>query len=56
MCLSKVAGSGSVNISEKLVLERVPLVPNLTYNFFSISKLAKDSGCSTNFYFGGCKL
>ena len=55
----KVVGIGSIVITEDLALKSVLLVPNLTYNLLSISKLTRDLNYVTNFYFktwnlGGC--
>ena len=48
--LSKVAGIGSVTITNDLTLKSVLLVPNLTCNLLSISKLTKDLNCITIFF------
>ena len=48
--LSKVAGIGSVAITDDLILKSILFVPNLTCNLLSISKLTKDLNCVTNFF------
>ena len=47
--LSKVVGIESIVISKDLILKSVLLVPNLSYNLLSISRLTKDLKCVTNF-------
>ena len=47
--LSTVTSIGEVIISESLVLKSVLLVPNLTCNLLSISKLTRDLNCAAKF-------
>ena len=54
--LSKVAGIGSVTITENLTLNSVLLVPNLTCNLLSVSKLAKDLNWVTHFFSNHCEF
>ena len=54
--LSKVAGTGSVVLSRDLTLNSVLLVPNLDCNLLSISKLAKEKRCITNFSSTHCEF
>ena len=46
---SAVAGKGSVVLSPELSLENVLHVPKLSCNLMSVSKLAEDTNCQTNF-------
>ena len=48
--LSKVAGTGSVVISETLTLNSVLLVPKLDCNLLSISKLTQELNCIFKFF------
>ena len=48
--LSSIAGKGSIQISDTIVLKSVLHVPNLFCNLLSVSKLSKDSNCSVIFY------
>ena len=48
--MSKVVGIWSIFIIEDLALKSILLVPNLTYNLLSISKLTDDLIRVTNFY------
>ncbi|KAK0606654.1 hypothetical protein LWI29_002135 [Acer saccharum] len=54
--LSKVAGIGLVTITDDLTLKSMLLVPNLTCNLMSISKLTKDLNCVTNFFSNRCEF
>lgn len=54
--LSSVTGIGSIIISQDLILKSVLLVPNLTCNLLSISKLIKDRTCVTKFYPSHCQF
>ncbi|KAK3041993.1 hypothetical protein RJ639_002301 [Escallonia herrerae] len=47
--LSTVTGIGKVIISERLILNSVLLVPNLSCNLLSISKITQDLNCVVNF-------
>jgi len=47
--LSLVIGIGKVVISNTLTLQSVLLVPKLTCNLLSVSKLTKDSKCIAKF-------
>ena len=53
--ISKVAGIGTIVLSNKLSLKTVLFVPNLTCNLLYVSKLAKDLKCVTNFYSTHCE-
>lgn len=53
--LSKVTGIGS-DITDNTILSFVLLVPNLTCNLLSISKLTKDLKCVTNFFPNHCEI
>ena len=48
--LSKVAGTGSIEISKDLTLQSVLLVPNLDCNLLSVSKLTQELNCITKFF------
>ena len=48
--MSKVVGIGSIVITEDLALKSVLLIPNLTDNLLSISKITHDLNCVPNFY------
>ena len=54
--MSKVAGIGSICLTKDLILKSVLLVPNLTRNLLSISKLSRDLNCVTNFYSTHCEF
>ena len=54
--LSKVAGIGSVVISEEITLHTVLLVPNLDCNLLSISKLTQDLKTIAKFFPGYCEF
>ena len=54
--LSKMAGIGSVAITDDLILKSVLFVPNLTCNLLSISKLTKNLSCVTNFFSNHCEF
>lgn len=47
---SKIAGTGSIELTKELYLNSVLHVPNLDCNLLSISKLACDLQCVTKFY------
>ncbi|KAL5849958.1 hypothetical protein ACOSQ4_007971 [Xanthoceras sorbifolium] len=47
--LSSIAGKGSIQISNNIVLNSVLHVPNLSCNLLSVSKLSQDSNCSIIF-------
>ena len=46
---SKGAGMGTIIVTKDLILKFVLLIPKLTYNLLSISKLTKDLRCITHF-------
>ncbi|KAK3031945.1 hypothetical protein RJ639_036229 [Escallonia herrerae] len=48
--LSTVSGMGSIVISPSITLDYVLLVPSLSCNLLSISKLTKDLKCVANFF------
>ena len=48
--LSKVAGIGTIQLTEDLILSPVLHVPNLDCNMISISKVTHDLNCVTKFY------
>ncbi|KAK3034107.1 hypothetical protein RJ639_034087 [Escallonia herrerae] len=48
--LSTVSGIGSIVISPSITLDSVLLVPSLSCNLLSISKLTKDRKCVANFF------
>lgn len=48
--LSSVTGERFVKISNKLVLNSILHVPNLSYNFLSMGKLSHDLNCVVNFF------
>ncbi|PON36390.1 hypothetical protein PanWU01x14_328850 [Parasponia andersonii] len=54
--LTKVAGVGSVILSEDLILKSVLLVPSLDCNLLSVSKLTRDLTCVTNFFTMHCEF
>ncbi|KAG2689059.1 hypothetical protein I3760_09G123000, partial [Carya illinoinensis] len=54
--LSKVAGTGSVRVSENITLDSVLLVPKLNCNLLSISKLTRDLNCVTKFGSNLCEF
>ena len=47
---SKIAGTGSIQLTKELHLNSVLYVPNLDCNLLSISKLTRDLQCVTKFY------
>ncbi|KAI5411829.1 hypothetical protein KIW84_056775 [Lathyrus oleraceus] len=51
---SAIAGKGSVVLSPMLTLKNVLDVPNLSCNLISVSKLAQDINCQTNFFRSHC--
>ena len=51
---SAIAGKGSVVLSPMLTLKNVLHVPNLSCNLISVSKLAQDINCQTNFFRSHC--
>ena len=51
---SKVAGTGSIQLTSELLLTSVLHVPDLDCNLLSISKLTKDLNCVTKFYSNMC--
>ena len=51
---SKVAGIGTITVIKDLILKFVLLVPKLTYNLLSISKLTKDLRGITHFSLTHC--
>ena len=53
---SKVAGMGTIIVTKDLILKSVLLVPKLTYNLLSISKLTKDLRCITHFSSTHCEF
>ena len=52
--LNCVKGTGSVTLTNGLVLHNVLYVPKLTCNLLSISKLISDPNCNVVFGSGGC--
>ena len=52
--LSKVAGIGSIIISNNLTLDFVLLVPNLDCDILSISKLTLMLNCVTKIFLNSC--
>lgn len=54
--LSSVIGFGSIAISKSLTLKSVLLVPNLTCNLLSVSKLLKDQNCVAKFTSFDCNF
>ena len=54
--LSSIAGKGSIQISDTIVLKFVLHVPNLSCNLLSVSKLSQDSNCSVIFYPTHCEF
>ena len=54
--LPKVVGIGSVMISQKLILKSMLLVPTLTCNLISVSKLTRDFKCVANFSHTCCSF
>ncbi|CAJ2635918.1 unnamed protein product [Trifolium pratense] len=51
---SAIAGKGSVVLSPSLTLKDVLHVPNLSCSLMSVSKLAQDRNCQTNFFRTHC--
>jgi hypothetical protein len=51
---SAIAGKGSVVLSPMLTLKNVLHVPNLSCSLMSVSKLAQDINCQTNFFRSHC--
>jgi hypothetical protein len=51
---SAIAGKGSVVLSPSLTLKDVLHVPNLSCSLMSVSKLAQDKNCQTNFFRTHC--
>jgi hypothetical protein len=51
---SAIAGKGSVVLSPSLTLKDVLHVPNLSCNLMSVSKLAQEKNCQTNFFRTHC--
>ncbi|CAJ2666701.1 unnamed protein product [Trifolium pratense] len=51
---SAIAGKGSVVLSPSLTLKDVLYVPNLSCSLMSVSKLAQDRNCQTNFFRTHC--
>ena len=54
--LTPVIGTGSVTLSDDLLLSSVLFVPKLNCNLLSISKLTRDLHCVTKFYPNLCKF
>ena len=54
--ISKIAGIRSIALSKDLVLKSILLVPKLTSNLLSISKITRDLNCVTNFYQMHCEF
>lgn len=54
--LSAIAGKGSIAISNKLTLQNVLHVPNLSCNLLSVSKLTCDLKCCANFLSNHCEF
>lgn len=54
--LSKVAGTGSVAISNNLTLDLVLLGPNLDYNLLLVGKLTHEKNCVTKFFPNHCEF
>ena len=53
---SSIAGTGSVQISEKIELKSVLHVPKLACNLLSVSKLSRDSNCRVYFFDSLCEF
>ena len=53
---SSIAGTGSVQISEKIELKYVLHVPKLACNLLSVSKLSRDSNCRVYFFDSLCEF
>ncbi|CAJ2662733.1 unnamed protein product [Trifolium pratense] len=51
---SAIVGKGSVVLSPMLTLKNVLHVPNLSCSLMSVSKLAQDINCQTNFFRSHC--
>lgn len=51
---SKVAGMGTIHISQDLILHSVLFVPKLDCNLLSVSKLNSDLNCTTKFFAKSC--
>ncbi|KAK2402482.1 hypothetical protein QL285_051997 [Trifolium repens] len=51
---SAIAGKGSVVLSPSLTLKDVLHVPNLSCSLMSVSKLAQEKNCQTNFFHTHC--
>ncbi|KAL5840222.1 hypothetical protein ACOSQ4_012830 [Xanthoceras sorbifolium] len=54
--VSQVTGTGSVNISDSLILKSVLFVPKLDCNLLSITKLTKDCNCMAKFVHNLCEF
>ncbi|KAL5851107.1 hypothetical protein ACOSQ3_006225 [Xanthoceras sorbifolium] len=54
--VSQVTGTGSVKISDSLVLKSVLFVPKLDCNLLSITKLTKDCNCMVKFVHNLCEF
>ena len=54
--LSLVAEKGTIKISEKLILDSILHVPNITCNLLSINKLTKDLNCVAKFFNSHCEF
>lgn len=52
--LSPVAGKGSIQLSDSIILKAVLHVPNLSCNLLSISQLTKTSNCTAKFLSSHC--
>ena len=52
--LSKIVGTGSINLSDTLNLKNVLHVPRLSCSLLSIHKLCRDSNCHADFYAPHC--
>ena len=54
--LSSIVGRGSIRLSDKIVLQSVLHVPNLSCNLLSVSRLSKDSNCRVVFGVSLCEF
>ena len=47
--LASVAGKGHISLFDGLVLQNMLLVPKISYNLLSVSKITKDLNCCVAF-------
>ncbi|CAA7032144.1 unnamed protein product [Microthlaspi erraticum] len=51
-----ISHTGTVHISDSLVLHNVLHVPSFQFNLISVSSLLKDNNCSAHFYIDHCLI